>query len=340
MESYFPRAVSEEKIRDMEMRSEEEKKDITLSLVIPVYNEEKNIRPLWEKVRAVMKDLPRYNDSYEVIFVNDGSWDNTQKELERLHAEFSQVKALQFQRNFKKAAAYSAGFKYAKGKWIITMDGDLQDDPADIPLFLGKLEEGYDYVSGWKYLGKGNPYRAWPSRFFNFIVRILMGVKLHDVNCPFKAFRTEVIRTIDIYGEQYRFIPVKLHGRGFGITEVKVTNLTRLHGSSKYGMERFLRGFFDLITIFFLEKYLKRPLHFFGAIGLLFSLLGGGTVFTLYLVKFITGIPIHERPYLFLMGLLMTILGIQFISIGLLGELFIYHAKGDPDHFVVKKFLD
>jgi glycosyltransferase involved in cell wall biosynthesis len=321
------------------MRSDEEKDGMLLSLVIPVYNEEKNIRPLWDKIRTVMAALPGYKDSYEVIFVNDGSSDNTQVELESLHAEFFQVKALQFQRNFKKAAAYSAGFKYAKGKWIITMDGDLQDDPSDIPHFLEKLEDGYDYVSGWKSLGKGGPYRALPSRFFNLIVRNLMGVKLHDFNCPFKAFRAEVIRTIDIYGEQYRFIPIKLHGRGFKITEVKVNNLPRVYGSSKYGVERFLRGFFDLITIFFLEKYLKRPLHFFGTIGLLFSLVGGGTVFSLYIVKFIVRIPIHERPYLFLMGLLMTILGIQFISIGLLGELFTYHAKKDQDQFMVKKFL-
>jgi glycosyltransferase involved in cell wall biosynthesis len=322
------------------MRSDEEKDGLLLSLVIPVYNEGGNVRPLWDKIQEVMSNLPAYKDSYEVIFVNDGSIDDTQTELENLHAEFSLVKALQLQGNFKKAAAYSAGFKYAKGKWIITMDGDLQDDPADIPLFLEKLEGGYDYVSGWKHLGKGNPYRAWPSRFFNFIVRNLMGVKLHDFNCPFKAFRTEVIRTIDIYGEQYRFIPVKIHGRGYRITEVKVNNLPRVYGKSKYGIERFLRGFFDLITIFFLEKYLKRPLHFFGTIGLLFSFVGGATVFLLYIVKFIAGIPIHERPYLFLMGLLMTILGIQFISIGLLGELFTYHAKRDQDHFIVKKFLD
>ncbi|MBN1900564.1 glycosyltransferase family 2 protein [Candidatus Sumerlaeota bacterium] len=322
------------------MTREDKKDNLLLSLVIPVYNEEKNIRPLWEKISGVMKTLSPYRDSFEAVFVNDGSVDNTQLELDALHEEFPCVKALQLLGNFKKAAAYSAGFKYARGKWIITMDGDLQDDPDDIPLFLEKLEEGYDYVSGWKYQGKGNPYRSLPSRFFNLIVRNLMGVKLHDVNCPFKAFRSDVIRTIDIYGEQYRFIPVKLYGMGFRITEVKVNNLPRFYGRSKYGMERFLRGFFDLITIFFLEKYLKRPLHFFGLIGLFFSLIGGATVILLYIVKFIAGIPIHERPYLFLMGLLMTILGIQFISIGLLGELFTYHAKRDQDHYVVKKFLD
>jgi glycosyltransferase involved in cell wall biosynthesis len=220
------------------------------------------------------------------------------------------------------------------------MDGDLQDDPAEIPKFLKKLEAGYDYVSGWKYRGKGNPYRAWPSKFFNLVVRVLMGVRLHDFNCPFKAFRADVIRTIDIYGEQYRFIPVKLHGRGFRITEVKVKNLPRLHGKSKYGLERFLRGFFDMITIFFLEKYLKRPLHFFGTIGLLSSFLGGGIVFTLYMLKFLAGIYIHERPYLFLMGLLMMITGVQFISIGLLGELFTFYSKRDRDHYVVKEYLD
>jgi len=320
--------------------SAEIQEELILSIVIPVYNEERNVRLLYEKIVQLMQELPKYRDSYELLFINDGSWDNTQEELERIHEECPRVKALQFQGNFKKAAAYSAGFKYARGKWIITMDGDLQDDPGEIPKFLVKLEQGYDYVSGWKHLGKGNPYRAWPSKFFNFVVRTLMGVNLHDFNCPFKAFRADVIRTIDIYGEQYRFIPVKLHGRGFRITEVKVKNLPRVHGSSKYGMERFLRGFFDMITIFFLEKYLKRPLHFFGSIGLFSSLLGAGTVVTLYLMKFMAGIPIHERPYLFLMGLLMTILGIQFISIGLLGELFTFYAKQEQDHYVVKKFLE
>ena len=311
-----------------------------LSIVIPVYNEEKNVRLLFEKITSVMDHQKDYRDFYEILFVNDGSRDNTQKELERLHAEHPRVKALEFQGNFKKAAAYSAGFKYARGSWIITMDGDLQDDPEEIPKFLEKLEEGYDYVSGWKHEGKGNPYRAWPSKFFNLVVRTLMGVNLHDFNCPFKAFRADVIRTIDIYGEQYRFIPVKLHGKGFKIAEVKVNNLPRMHGTSKYGMERFMRGFFDMITIFFLEKYMKRPLHFFGPMGLLASFVGGGILVLLYLFKFLAGIPIHERPYLFLMGLLLTILGIQFISIGLLGELFTYYGRREEDHYVVKKFLD
>ena len=318
----------------------ETKEELALSIVIPVYNEEKNVRPLFEKIEKVMENIPRYEDSYEVLFVNDGSRDRTQAELDRLHEEFPRVKVLQFQGNFKKAAAYSAGFKYARGKWIVTMDGDLQDDPAEIPKFLKKLEEGYDYVSGWKFLGKGNPYRAWPSKLFNLVVRTLMGVNLHDFNCPFKAFRTDAIRTIDIYGEQYRFIPVKLHGRGFRITEIKVKNLPRLHGSSKYGMERFLRGFFDMITIFFLEKYLKRPLHFFGAIGVFASLLGSGVVFLLYMMKFLWGIPIHERPYLFAVSLLLIVLGIQFVSIGLLGELFTYYSRRDEDHYVVKRYLE
>jgi len=313
---------------------------LLLSIIIPVYNEEENVRPLFRKIEGVMDRLEAFRDSYEVLFVNDGSTDDTGGELERLHAESERVKVLEFQGNFRKAAAYSAGFRYARGKWIVTMDGDLQDDPAEIPRFLKKLEEGYDYVSGWKYRGKGHPYRAWPSKFFNFVVRTLMGVRLHDFNCPFKAFRADVIRTIDIYGEQYRFIPVKLHGRGFRITEVKVKNLPRLHGHSKYGLERFMRGFFDMITIFFLEKYLKRPLHFFGPIGLFSTLLGAGVVFLLYMMKFIAGIPIHERPYLFLMGLLTMILGIQFISIGLLGELFTYHAGKRKDTYVVKRYLD
>jgi len=320
--------------------TEGKKEALVLSIVIPVYNEEKSVRPLFEKIAQVMENQKDYKDSYEVLFVNDGSRDKTQEELARLHERNPRVKVLEFQGNFKKALAYSAGFKYARGAWIITMDGDLQDDPEDIPLFLEKMEQGYDYVSGWKYEGKGNPYRAWPSRVFNFVVRSLMGVNLHDFNCPFKAFRADVIRTIDIYGDQYRFIPVKLHGKGFQIAEVKVKNLPRRHGSSKYGPERFLRGFFDMITIFFLEKYLKRPLHFFGPIGLLSSALGVGIVTILYLVKFLAGIPIHERPYLFLMGLLLTILGIQFVSIGLLGELFICHARRDQEPYVVRKFLE
>ncbi|MFX0133188.1 MAG: glycosyltransferase family 2 protein [Candidatus Hodarchaeota archaeon] len=308
-----------------------------LSIVIPTYNEEKNVSPLYQKIRKSVNSLNRI---YEIIFIDDGSTDRTFEVIEGIAKVDKKVKIIQFRRNFHKAAVYAAGLEYAKGDIIITMDGDLQDNPAEMDKFLEKLEEGYDYVSGWKYLGKGNPYRAWPSKFFNMVVRIMTKIDLHDFNCPFKGFRNGVVLSEEIYGELYRFLPVLVSAKGYKIAEVKIENLPRIHGKSKFGIERFWRGFFDLLTILFLKKYFKQPLHLFGIIGLATSFTGLFTISMLYFLKIIFGILIQNTPFLFGLSIMAVILGFQFISIGLVSELIINLNKKKNDHYCIKKVIN
>jgi glycosyltransferase involved in cell wall biosynthesis len=307
-----------------------------ISIIIPVFNEEKNIEPLFNKIKYSLDEIGR---QYEILFINDGSTDKTEGEIKKLAASNKIVKCISFRSNFQKAAAYSAGFEYSNGKIVITMDGDLQDDPSEIKKFLDKIDEGYDYVSGWKYKGKGNPYRALPSKFFNFIVKRINKLELHDFNCPFKAFKRGVIEPSEVYGELYRFLPVIARGKGFKIAEIKIENLPRIHGKSKYGIERFLRGFFDSLTMMFLSKYYQRPLHFFGVIGLVLLLFGSISIMSLYLLKFIFGILIQNTPFLFGLSLVSIVLGVQFISLGLISELAInINHKNKTNYYIKERF--
>jgi len=313
------------------------KQTASLSIIIPVFNEKENVSLLHQKIKNVMDTL---GNQWELIFIDDGSTDGTFEVLKEILKQDKNVKIIKFRRNFGKAAAYAAGIAHANGSIIVTMDGDLQDDPAEITKFLQKIDEGYDYVSGWKYKGKGNPYRAWPSKIFNKVVNVLTKIRLHDFNCPFKAFRKGVVLPGEIYGELYRFIPVLVHAKGYKIAEVKIENLPRIYGKSKYGWERFFRGFFDLLTVMFLKKYFKRPLHFFGGIGLLTIFGGFSTIAALYFLKFVYNIPIKESPFLFGLSLLAIILGIQFISIGLVSELIININKKPDDHYQIKETIN
>jgi glycosyltransferase involved in cell wall biosynthesis len=307
-----------------------------ISIVVPLYNEQDNVAPVYERLKTEAEKLGK---PYEILFINDGSSDGTEEELIAINTKDPTIRCISFRRNFQKAAAYSAGFKYARGDVIITMDGDLQDDPGEMYKFLEKIDEGYDYVSGWKYRGKGNPYRAWPSKIFNMVVQRANKLGIHDFNCPFKAFRRSVIDPDEVYGELYRFLPVIAKKKGFRIAEVKIENLPRVHGKSKYGLERFLRGFFDFLTMFFLTRFNKRPLHFFGALGLLLFLLGSTSILVLYLLKFLFGILIQNAPFLFGLSLMSIILGMQFFSIGLMSELMINLNRKPEDHYVIKKIL-
>jgi glycosyltransferase involved in cell wall biosynthesis len=283
-----------------------------ISIIIPLYNERENVLPIYERLKTEAEKLDK---SYEIIFVNDGSIDGTEEELIKLKESDPSVQCILFRRNFQKAAAYSAGFKYARG------------------------DEGYDYVSGWKYRGKGNPYRAWPSKIFNIVVQRANKLGIHDFNCPFKAFKRTVIDPDEVYGELYRFLPVIAKKKGFRIGEVKIENLPRIHGSSKYGLERFLRGFFDFLTMFFLTRFDKRPLHFFGTLGLILLFLGSTSIFLLYTLKLVFGVLIQNTPFLFGLSVMSIILGMQFFSIGLVSELMINLNKKSDDHYVIKKIL-
>jgi len=297
----------------------------TISIIIPVLNESKNIPILYEKIKESMDGL-----NYEIIFVDDGSSDNTFELLKSIVEKNPAVKAIKLRKNFGKAAAYSAGFENSNGDIIVTMDGDLQDDPAEIHKFLKKIEEGYDVVSGWKYRGKGRFDKAIASKFFNKITSFMTGIKLHDFNCPFKAYRKEVLNNISLYGDLYRFIPVLVYERGYKIGEIKIENYPRKFGKSKYKINRYIRAFLDLITVLFLTKFKKSPLYLFGNVGL--SVFMVGFLIDLYLTykKIFHGLVLSQQPILFL-GILLMIIGAQFISIGLITEMMvnIFHERKD-----------
>lgn len=290
-----------------------------LSFVIPLCNEEATLRPLYEAIQATLNKLQI--EAYEIIFIDDGSRDNSWQEIQALKSNHpDQVRALRFRRNHGKAAALSAGFKEAKGEIIFTMDADLQDDPEEIPAFLKKMEAGYDCVSGWKKIRRDPLGKTLPSRFFNWATRIASGVKLHDFNCGFKAYRAEALHNLNLYGELHRYIPVLIDAEGFTITEIPVKHHRRTHGVSKYGWKRLIKGFLDLITVIVLTRFLKRPGHFFGGLGLLSGLSGFLILAGLSIQKLVFGIPIGSRP-LFFLGILLLLLGVQLVSTGLIGEL-------------------
>lgn len=296
-----------------------------LSFVLPVYNEHESLTTLHRRITEVMRDRP---ERFEMVFVDDGSTDASIKVLTGLHREDPNVRVVQLRRNFGKSAAYSAGFERARGEIIVTLDTDLQDDPAEIPAFLDKIDQGFDVVTGWKYEGKGPLEKSLPSRFFNGVVRWATGIPLHDFNCPFKAYRRDVLREIRIYGELHRFIPVLAHSRGFTIAEIKIKNLPRQYGQSKYGLKRYLRGMLDLMTVLFITRFANRPMHLLGLAGVVTSAVGSAVLMffvgahILHRVGVLPGAEwnIHDRPALSLSILLMLI-GVQFLTIGLLGEL-------------------
>jgi len=288
---------------------------IELSVVIPVCNEENNIEVLYYKL---IRALNKIKKSYEIIFVDDGSNDNSFKVIKKLSEKDKNIMIIQFQKNFGKSAALSSGFKIAKGSLIITMDGDLQDDPDEIPRFLEEIKN-YDLVVGWKYKRKDPLSKRFFSLLFNTLVRLLIKLNIHDSNCGFKIYKKKVIDNINLYGELHRYIPALAYWSGFKVGEIKIKHYPRIYGKSKYGAGRLFKGFLDLITIKFLMTYGKRPLHLFGFIGFLCFLLG--TIIGLDLTYlWFKGEGIGNRPLLML-GILLIVIGIQFVSLGLLGEM-------------------
>jgi glycosyltransferase involved in cell wall biosynthesis len=287
-----------------------------ISVVVPVRDEERTVEPLYDELAAA---LERTGEPWEVVFVDDGSRDGTHAALVRLHASVTNVRVVRLRRNAGKAAALDAGFREVEGDVVVTIDGDLQDDPAEIPRLLAKLDEGYDLVTGWKTHRSDRFTRRALSRVFNGVTGRISGVRLHDMNCGLKAFRVEVARELDLYGELHRFIPVLANDLGFRVTELAVNHRPREHGRSRYGMERYARGFLDLLTVTFMGRYRHRPLHLFGGLGLVLGSIGTAILVYLTIVK-LTGEPIGRRPLL-LLGVLLVVVGIQFLSLGLLSEL-------------------
>jgi dolichol-phosphate mannosyltransferase len=287
-----------------------------ISVVVPVHNEERSVALLYDELAAALDPLGR---SWETVFVDDGSTDGSFAALTRLHAQTANVRVVRLRRNVGKAAALAAGFGQARGEVVVTIDGDLQDDPAEIPKLLAKLDEGFDLVSGWKTRRRDPWSRRVLSRIFNRMTGWLTGVHLHDVNCGLKAYRAEVVHGLRIYGELHRFIPVLAHHRGFRIAEQPVNHRPREHGRSRYGLERYLRGFLDLLSVSFMGRYRHRPLHLFGGLGFLLGGIGFAILVYLTAVK-IAGHAIGGRPLLTL-GVLLVVVGLQFFSLGLISEL-------------------
>ncbi len=300
-----------------------------LSFVIPVKNEEKNVEILVDEIEDVLtKEKIKF---YEIIFVDDGSTDQTFETLKKLRFKNKNIKILKLRGNFGKAVALSIGFRHAKGEIIFTMDGDLQDNPKEIPNFLKKIDEGFDLVSGWKKERHDPITKVIPSRILNnFLVPTLTGIKIHDTNCGFKVYKRRVVENMNLYGDLYRYIPIIAAKQNFRVGEIIVEHRARKFGKSKYGWSRMVRGFLDLITVVFLTSYLKRPGHFFGTLGLMsfFSgfLIG---VYITYL-RITTGTIQYRQPLLFL-GMLLMIVGIQFVSTGLIAEMITYWRQKDED---------
>jgi glycosyltransferase involved in cell wall biosynthesis len=305
---------------------------VKVSIVIPVYNEEQSINILYRKIENVFKKI---QSGYEIIYIDDGSTDFSFQKMEDISRIDRHIKIIKFRKNFGKSTALSAAFSCVRGSIIITMDGDLQDDPDEIPNFISKIEEGYDLVSGWKY-PRNDPFtKTIPSLIFNKLTCLFTGVDLHDFNCGFKAYKRVVIKNIKLYGEMHRYIPALADWNGFKITEIKIKHHPRSSGKSKYGFSRLLKGLLDLITVKFLTNYASRPLHVFGVPGIISFLVGIIIGIYLVMLKYLENAQLSERPLL-LLSILLIVIGFQFISMGLLAEMIAFRNVRDQniDQFI------
>ena len=309
-----------------------------ISVVVPVHDEDRSVELLYDELASALDPLGR---PWEAVYVDDGSTDGSFAAMTRLYDRAPNIRVVRLRRNFGKSAALAAGFRHAEGSVVVTIDADLQDDPAEIPRLLAKLDEGFDLVSGWKAQRRDPWSRRLVSKIFNSVVGRASGLKLHDMNCGLKAYRAEVVRSLRIYGELHRFLPVLAHDRGFRVAELPVNHRPREHGRSRYGVERYMRGFLDFLTVSFMGRYRHRPLHLFGGLGLVFALIGSAVLVYLTILK-LTGAAIGHRPLLTL-GVLLVVVGFQFFSLGLLSELITSHHEertGAPDELHVDEILE
>ena len=310
-----------------------------LSIVIPVRNESPNIKPLYDELTQTLGD---YGRPYEIVVVDDGSTDDTFAQLEALQARDPRLRVIRFRRNFGQTAAFAAGFKHARGRLVVTSDGDLQNDPRDLPALVARLEQGADVVCGWRKHRK-DPFinRRLPSIMANRLISWATGVRLHDYGCSLKVFRAEVVRSMRLYGEMHRFLPAIASEFGVRIEEQVVNHRARKHGLSKYGLSRTIRVVLDLATVKFLLSYSTRPLQMFGVIGLLVGGLGGAVLAYLGYIRLTTTQAIGDRPLL-LLGVLLAFTGVQFITIGLLAELQArtYHESQNKPIYTIREIRE
>ncbi len=289
-----------------------------ITVIIPLLDEEGSLQELYDRLTRVLGERGR---GYELIFIDDGSRDKSNAILDSIRKKDSRVRLVTFRRNQGKAAALSVGFNAARGDYVVTMDADLQDDPDEIPNLIAKLEEGYDLVSGWKKKRHDPLSKTLPSKVFNGVTGLMSGIKLHDFNCGLKIYRNEVVKELPVYGERHRFLPVLAHMQGFRVGELPVLHHARQFGKTKYGMYRYIAGFFDLITLLFRMKFLTKPLHLFGFLGMI-SLMMGAVVLGYLTIGWFQGVWIGNRP-LFLFGVLGIIAGVQLFTLGLLAEMIV-----------------
>ena len=302
---------------------------VDVSIVVPLLNEAESLPELHRRIADALEEA---GASFEVIFVDDGSRDGSFETIRQLREDDGRISAIRFRRNYGKSAALAVGFEASRGDVVVTMDADLQDDPAEVPGMVDLLGEGFDLVSGWKKTRKDPLSKRIPSKLFNRVTGIVSGLRLHDFNCGLKAYRREVVETIPVYGELHRYLPVLAHWAGFRVTETPVLHHPRKHGSSKFGLGRFTHGFFDLLTVYFVSNYTRRPLHLFGSFGLLSFVAGLGIA--LYLTwLWLSGVGIGTRPLL-LFSVLLMVLGIQLVSMGLIAEMIAHQARRTEDYAV------
>lgn len=306
---------------------------LDISVIVPVLDERDTLETLVTEIGTAFDGIP--GTSYEVIFVDDGSSDDTWTVIENLSAAHPPVRGIRFRRNLGKAAALAAGVAQSTGATVITMDGDLQDDPKEIPAFLAELDAGADLVSGWKRDRKDPLSKRLPSKAYNRVTGIVTGVRLHDHNCGFKAARREVYEQVPLYGELHRYVPAMAHSLGYKVTEIPVNHRSRTFGRSKYGFERYFRGFLDLLTVLLLTKYGRRPAHLFGGTGVVVGFVGFVILTYLTGVWVFTDDAIGTRPLLML-GVLLEVLAVQLISLGILSELVLSRTenRAAPDMVV------
>ena len=310
---------------------------IDLTIVIPVLNEQASLPELADRIRVV---CDKSDLSFEAWMVDDGSTDDSWDVIRGLHAEDDRFRGLRLRRNYGKSAALALGFERAAGRYVITMDADLQDDPAEIPGLIALLEDGYDLVSGWKKTRRDPLSKKIPSRFFNFVTRSLTDIQLHDFNCGLKAYRAEVVKSVSIYGELHRYIPVLAYWEGFTrITEKEVLHHERKYGRTKFGVDRFVKGFLDLLSVFFLTRFASRPMHFFGTMGTLAFI--GGFILSLWISidKLVFGNPIGDRPLL-LLGVMLILVGVQTFTVGLIGEMIVVPRMKRTDNYQISDWTD
>jgi len=299
-------------------------------VIVPLYNEAESLPELYEAIRNASKEMGK---PFEVIFVDDGSTDDSFAVLTGLHRRNKDVRAIRFRRNFGKSAALSVGFAEARGDYIVTLDADLQDDPAEIPALITALEDNYDLISGWKRKRFDPISKTIPSRFFNFVTALMTGIPIHDFNCGLKAYRREVVKEINVYGELHRYIPALAHWAGYRVGEKVVEHHPRKYGHTKFGISRFFKGFLDLVTVLFTTRYIRRPLHLFGVWGMVSFLIGAGIDIYLSIEWMLGQTSLSNRP-LFLVGFLFIIIGVQFVSIGLLGEMITRQERTDQRYSI------